>query len=84
MEKVYYVTVSVQHGAGAIQFRLYFPSAELRKQFCLTHKEILVRVGRRPIEAGPSDFERTRMNLVFYAQISNFTAIWDAWFDCHA
>lgn len=75
--KVYHVVVAISDAHGKLRFTLYFPSAQLRKQFCASHRAICAHIGRRPIIATPDDLIRTRMNLAFYAQLKDFVLIWD-------
>ena len=75
--KVYHVVVTIDDTYGKLRVRLFFPSAQMRKQFCLMHRAICSHVGRRPLIATTDDLERTRMNLAFYAPLRDFVLIWD-------
>lgn len=75
--KVYHVVVAISDAHGKLRFTLYFPSAQMRKQFCATHRAICAHVGRRPLIATTDDLARTRMNLAFYAPLRDFVLIWD-------
>lgn len=72
-QKVYHVDVQSQ---GQI-VRLYFPSAQTRKLFCLMKPEIVYHCGKRPLMATKSDLARTRMNISHYHELKNFLVIWD-------
>lgn len=71
MKKVYHVDVKIED----LTFRLYFPSAQMRKMFRLMHGDIVVRSGRRPLIATSSDLQRTRLNLAYYADLASFVPI---------
>lgn len=71
---VYHVDVKVD----TLSIRLYFPTAQVRKIFCLTHTGIVTKSGRRPLLATNDDLQRTRMNLEFYESLKDFVPVWDA------
>lgn len=72
-ERVYHVDVRV----SSTNVRLYFVSARMRKLFCLTHPQIVIRSGRRPLVATPDDLERTRLNMAYYPELKDFLVIWE-------
>ena len=74
MKKVYHADVKVED----LNIRLYFPTAQLRKMFCMMNAELEIRSGRRPLAMTMGDLNRTRMNLEFYSELRNFVPIWDA------
>lgn len=78
--KVYHVVVAIGDDFGKMSMPLFFPTADLRRQFCLTHADLCRRVGRRPLIATPGDLDRTRLNLAFYRGLEDFVPIWDAYF----
>ena len=73
MSKVYHVDVSIDN----MRIRLYFPTAQARKVFCLTHKSVVAKSGRRPLVATNDDLQRTRMNLAYYKDLADFVPVWD-------
>ena len=72
--KVYHVDVKIDN----LVVRLYFPSAQMRKVFCLTHASVVIKSGRRPLIATDSDLQRTRLNIGYYSDLADFIPIWDA------
>lgn len=75
--KVYHVVVAIRDDYGKLMIRLFFPTPHLRKQFCKSHRDICVDIGRRPLIATAGDLRRTRMNLDFYLPLRDFIPIWD-------
>lgn len=76
--KVYHVVVAIRDDYGTLRIRLFFPTAQMRKCFCRSHREICVDIGRRPMLSTNDDLCRTRMNLNFYPQLRDFVSIWDS------
>ena len=72
--KVYHVDVKIE----GLTFRLYFPSAQMRKLFCAMYRQHVVHCGRRPLIATSDDLTRTRLNLAYYEVFKSFTPVWDA------
>lgn len=68
---VYHVDINTVDGI----VRLYFPSAQTRKLFCLTNRAIVAHCGRRPLLATKDDLSRARLNIERY---TDFILIWDA------
>jgi hypothetical protein len=72
--KVYHVDVKIE----GLTFRLYFPSAQMRKIFRMMNQQHVTHCGRRPLIATADDLVRTRLNLAFYEELKSFVPVWDA------
>lgn len=81
MKKVYHAIVVINDEYGKLRLTLYFPTAQMRKLFCATHRDVCAYVGRKPLIAISGDLSRTRLNLAYYAQLQDFVEIWDAYMD---
>lgn len=72
--RVYHVDVKIED----LTFRLYFPSSQMRKIFRMMNHQYVAHCGRRPLIATVDDLVRTRLNLAFYKELSDFVPVWDA------